>query len=305
MRYLWVSFLFINLLFLSCTSQQDQATAEPEVTKSIVVVSNYPLKYFTERIVGSLVDVQFHAKSAGDPAYWQPAPEDVVAMQKADLIFLNGASYEQWLNNVTLPESRMVETSAGFTDQLIPLDETVTHSHGLEGEHEHAGTAFTTWLDMSLAVEQAKAIQEALTSLLPDYTVQLEENFNSLKANLQTLDEELNSIVSKSPDQKVIFSHPVYQYLERRYQIKGMSVHWEPDQVPDAEMWDEFEHILDHHPAKWMIWEGDPNAQTVAELGKRGVKSVVFDPCGNKPETGDFLTVMADNMEVLKKVYLK
>lgn len=109
----------------------------------------------------------------------------------------------------------------------------------------------------------------------------------------------------KSPKQKVIFSHSVYQYLERRYGIAGMSVHWEPEEVPDEEMWDEFKHILDHHPAKWMIWEGEPDTGTVAKLEKIGIKSVVFNPCGKEPEMGDFLTVMKDNIKALQKIYGK
>jgi zinc transport system substrate-binding protein len=300
---LYLTLLIFTLLF--CTSQQEQETVKTDNTQPLIFVSNYPLKYFTERMASSLVDIQFPANSARDPAYWQPTSEEIVAMQQANLIILNGASYEQWIKNATLPQSKLIETSAGFVDQLIPLEETVTHSHGLEGEHEHAGTAFTTWLDMTLAVEQARAIQRALTKLLAEHNAQLEENFKNLEADLQALDEQLNSIVSKSPDQKVIFSHPVYQYLERRYNMKGMSVHWEPEELPDDGMWNEFKHILEHHPAKWLIWEGEPDAQTVSELEKRGVKSVVFDPCGTEPEAGDFLTVMSDNMEALQKIYGK
>jgi zinc transport system substrate-binding protein len=34
-----------------------------------------------------------------------------------------------------------------------------------------------------------------------------------------------------------------------------------------------------------------------------GIESVVFDPCANRPEDGDFLTVMKRNMEELKTAY--
>ena len=299
-----VLYLFILIFpLISCTSQQEQETVKTAATTPVIYVSNYPLKYFAERIASPLVDIQFPANSADDPAYWQPTAEEIVEMQQADLIILNGASYEQWIKNVTLPQSRLVWTSAGFTEKLIPLDETVTHSHGLEGEHEHAGTAFTTWLDMTLAVEQARVIKDALAKLLPQHKNQFEEKFKNLEADLLALDEEMNKIVSKSPDQRVVFSHPVYQYLERRYNMNGMSVHWEPEELPDEAMWTEFKHILEHHPAKWMIWEGKPEPDIVTELEKRGVKSVVFDPCGNEPDEGNFLSVMKVNIEALQRVF--
>ena len=300
------SLLYLTIIIstiLSCTSQQEQETAKTDATTPVIYVSNYPLKYFTERIASSLVDIQFPAKSADDPAYWQPIAEEIVEMQQADLIILNGASYEQWIKNVTLPQSRLVRTSARFTEKLIPLEETVTHSHGLEGEHEHAGTAFTTWLDMTLAVEQARVIKDALVELLPQHKNLFEDQFKNLEKELLALDAEINRVVSISQDQRVVFSHPVYQYLERRYNMNGMSVHWEPEELPDEEMWTEFKHILEHHPAKWMIWEGNPETNTVTELEKRGVNSVVFDPCGNEPDEGDFLTEMTKNIGELRKVY--
>ena len=58
-------------------------------------------------------------------------------------------------------------TTNGLEERLIPLQKEATHSHGLEGEHEHSGTAFTTWLDPTLAAEQASAIKEALAARWP------------------------------------------------------------------------------------------------------------------------------------------
>lgn len=63
------------------------------------------------------------------------------------------------------------------------------HSHGLEGEHEHSGTAFSTWLDMSLAVEQVGAITVALSARWPEYETQLEQSFTALERDLLALDE--------------------------------------------------------------------------------------------------------------------
>ena len=45
-----------------------------------------------------------------------------------------------------------------------------------------------------------------------------------------------------------------------------------------------------------------PAVETVAELEKLGVNSIVFTPVANAPETGDFLTIMHDNIARLKTV---
>ncbi len=292
----------IFVLVLNCSKDEGQPQLQEEKAKPVVVVSNYPLQYFVERISTGLVEIKFPAKASADPAYWNPAAEDILAMQQADLIILNGASYEQWIKNVALPQSKLIETTMNFSNELIPLQETVTHSHGSEGEHEHTGTAFTTWLDPGNAIKQSQAIRDALIRILPEYKSLFEDQYLSLGQDLKTLDQDLTAII-KSPHIPVLFSHPVYQYLEKRYNINGMSVHWEPDQMPDEAMRKELKHILHHHKAKWMIWESQPLEEIQTALNDIGVQSIVFNPCSNFPATGDFIKVMKSNSEQLKLIY--
>ena len=61
------------------------------------------------------------------------------------------------------------------------------------------------------------------------------------------------------------------------------SVHFEPDTYPEADGWHDLEHLLEDHAATWMLWEGEPVAQTADKLREMGIESVVFDPRGNRP----------------------
>ena len=158
---------------------EDAAVSSQQDQKPVVYVSHYPLQYFVER-VAPWVEVRFPADAAGDPAYWNPKAEEVSAMQKADAIVLNGASYETWLKNVSLAQTQLVDTSAGLTDRLIPLEGKTTHSHGLEGEHEHSGTAFTLWLDMTLAQAQIQAIRADFSTRWPERAAGIEQSASSL-----------------------------------------------------------------------------------------------------------------------------
>jgi len=266
-----------------------------------VYVVNYPLQYFAERIGGPDVRVVFPAPADSDPAFWKPSPEQIAAYQKADLILLNGASYAKWVSQVSLPASRMVDTSASFADRFIPLEDQVTHSHGLTGKHEHGDVAFTIWLDPQQAIIQAQAIRDALIRQRPGSTADFNQRFDSLAKDLQDLDEQLTAVVKAGASRPLVFSHPVYQYFIRRYVIDGYAVHWEPEEPPTPERWQELDRLLAQHPARWMVWEGTPDPATVAELEKRGLNSVVFDPCGNVPEEGDYLTIMRENLRRLSE----
>ena len=123
--------------------------------------------------------------------------------------------------------------------------------------------------------------------------------------DLKRLDRDIQDIASNNPATPLIVSHPVYDYFARRYGLNIVSVHWEPDQVPDNSQLTELKEILKQHPAQWMIWEGEPVQTSVDKLKTLGVGSLVFDPCSNSPDEGDFMTVMRRNTEDLRRAFAK
>ena len=204
-------------------------------------------------------------------------------MQQADLIVLNGASYEG------MAQERLTAAVAyGGHHRRSPrpvdtLEKETTHSHGLEGDHEHSGTAFTTWLDPTLAAAQAAAIKDALAARWPRHSDRFEAQLAGLTQELTALDAEAQEAVAGNPELPVLFSHPVYQYLAHRYRLNARSVHWEPDQMPDEAAWQELLAILGDFPASWMIWEdtplpGDTRASRVHRHPLRGLRSLRQHP---------------------------
>lgn len=275
----------------------------PAEDKPVVYTVNYPLYYFAERIAGDLVEVVLPVPAAIDPAFWQPDSAAVSAFQQADIILLNGAGYAKWLSRVSLPARKLVDTSAAFRERYIHADAGVTHSHGREGDHSHSGVAFTTWLDFTLAAEQARAIAVALSKIRPASKNVFARNLALLEQELLALDSQVHEMVATKPGISLLASHPVYQYFQRRYGLNITSVMWEPDVVPGAVQWSELKQQLEVRPSNWMVWEGRPEPETVARLKSTGVASLVFDPCGNRPVDGDFLGVMQQNLQNLKQAY--
>ncbi len=265
-----------------------------------VYAVNYPLAYFAERVAGTHADVVLPVPPGVDPAYWTPDVATIGRIQEAEVLLLNGAYYAKWLQRASLRISRTVDTSAKFRDRYLPLQDSVTHSHGPAGEHAHTGAAFTTWLDFEQAALQAEAIAEALGRRRPALRSTFQKNYEALAKDLAALDAELKAVNSTRP---LLASHPVYQYLARRYGLNLKSVHWEPGSVPDDAQWSELESLLASHPAGWMIWEGVPDPETERRLRERGIRSLVFDPAANRPDEGDFLSVMRRNVDDLAAAF--
>jgi zinc transport system substrate-binding protein len=297
--------LVLIVMLAGCSgggSGEVETVTEIATEKLVVYTVNYPLAYFAERVGGDLVEVVFPAPADEDPAFWSPEAKTIAAYQGADLILLNGAGYAKWVDRATLPTSKTVDTSAAFADQLLPMAATTTHSHGPEGEHEHGGYAFTTWLDPALAIQQAQAVEAAISRLRPEHESDIHRRTELLTGELFNIDSRFAEAAGKIGDTPLVFSHPVYQYLIHRYELNGIEVHWEPDEAPDGNAWDHLEDLLESHPAKWMLWEGEPLEETVTGLDELGVDSVVFNPCGNRPETDDYLSVMETNAAALEGI---
>ena len=303
---LWLG---ISLAIAACgTSERDQVSGvgtEATADSAVVVTSNYPLYFFAIRVSKgidgapeiSLPDID------GDPTDWIPTVGQIQQLQSANLVILNGAGAEPWLDLITLDPRRLIDTAAGLTDQLIPLNDSVPHQHGPEGEHSHRGSAFTFWLDPQLAIAQAQVVTDALALLTPAHAMRYRENMMALKQEFMELDGRLAEVFAMTRTRPVLFSHPVYQYLQRRYRINGASLHWEPDARPTLSGWTDLRHQRVSHPATILVWEKAPLPDTAARLASQGIVSVPFHTIANRPTQGDFMTVMLENARRLETVF--
>ena len=283
----------------STESAGDGSVAEESGTRPVIYVVNYPLYYFAKRIAGDQAEVVLPESSGSDPAFWKPGDDVLAAYQNADLILLWGADFAKWVKNVSLPLSRVVDTSTGITSQLIYEEEAVSHSHGDEGKHSHGAIAFNTWLDFQLMETQCRTITETLGARFPSGADEFTAAYELLKQDLQDLDQQFQAAVPEGFSETVFSSHPVYQYLGRRYGLSLINFHWEPGEMPDAEEWELFDQRVKETGARFMLWEGPPTDEIRARLESIGVTPIVILTGSGFPAEGDFLTVMSENARAL------
>ena len=292
------------LLLTACGDKEGPATENENDGQPTIATVNYPLAYFAERLAGDFATIVFDAPADEDPAFWTPSDEDIAAMQKADLILMNGATYAKWAATTSLPFEAVVDTSASFAADFIKVEEAVTHSHGKDDEeHSHGGTAFTTWMDLKQAAAQASAVATAISEEWPDHKDKVQENLATLLDDLKDMDAKMTAATDNLKDAPVIASHPVYQYWERAYGLKVPSLLWEPEMdLGDAELAELRKLMEENAGAKFFVWEGDPLPGHIEALKGLGLTSLVVSPCGNRPESGDFLSVMEANVAAINAV---
>ncbi len=300
--------LAVGLSMAAASRGEDLAPQTPAPEGRLKIYTTfYPTTYFAERIGAGSVAVVCPCPAGVDPAWWMPDDKIVQAYQQADLIIINGASFEKWLDKVTLPESRLVDTTRPLADEFIMLSDAVTHSHGPRGTHSHAGIDGHTWLDPVNAKIQAGQIKEALVKRLPDHRSTFEQGYAALASDLDALNSRLKALTANVADQTLLNSHPAYNYLARRYGWRVKYFHLDPATMPDSATLSEIGVFLEHQPAKYLLWESEPSAEIAARLREvHGLESIVWSPCesleAKRIEDGeDFLSVMNANVDRLQK----
>jgi zinc transport system substrate-binding protein len=272
-----------------------------------VYTTFYPTTYFAQRIGGDRINVVNPCPAGEDPAFWMPDDQTIEAYQHADVIIVNGASFEKWVDKVTLPEARIVDTAKPFRDDFIVLKDAITHTHGPSGRHSHEGIDGHTWLDPINAKTQAGEIKDALAKRFPAHKEVFEQGYAALVKDLDALGTRLTALAGKLGDQMLLCSHPAYNYIGRRYGWQLKSFHLDPESMPDDATFNAINTYLEQQPARYMLWESEPTAEIAGRMKQElGLESVVFSPCealdSEQREAGeDFLTVMNENIDRLEE----
>ncbi|MCM8530825.1 MAG: zinc ABC transporter substrate-binding protein [Lentisphaeraceae bacterium] len=279
------------MFFLFSCSEKKEAS-----TRISIAVTNFPLYSLVESISGKAVDIVYNVPEDIDPAFWEPQEADILAMQEADLILLNGATYEKWLNSTALPGSKTVNTSKDCKGNFITIKDAEEHEHNGK-KHSHDGTDFNIWLDAKILSSQADEVLKQLIKLKPSMAEEFKKNHKSLISEVEAVFTEIN--MATANQKQFLASHPVYNYLAKVNGWELKNFHWEPDVMPSEEEWEKLKAAIPH--SKYMLYEDAPSLEVSEKLKSLGVKVIVFRTGGNTPASKDLVLEMKANLENLKK----
>ncbi|MEL6959952.1 MAG: metal ABC transporter substrate-binding protein [Pseudomonadota bacterium] len=258
-----------------------------------VVAVNDALSDFAERLLGDAAEVVFPVPEGVDPSFWRPSISDISAIQSADLILLNGAGFATWIDRVSLPRSRVVNTSAAIEDRFI-VTESITHSHGDGGEHSHEGLASYTWLDPMLALAQAEAIAAAVIARDLAPADDVDARLADLRTDLTALDATARDALQVLDGVAIIATHPRYQYFASRYDLTISSLEWEAGALPTDADFADLADLMAETEARILIWEAQPPGDAIERAAALGLQSVVFEPWASHGSGEGFINSYAN-----------
>ena len=137
--------------------------AEEAVGKTIVT-SFYPMYVFTQNVVRDVPGVRvvnMASESAGCLHDYQLQTRDMVTLEGADALVINGGGMEQFMDKVIAqrPELPVINASDGI-EMLCSED-----GHDHDGhDHDHGVYNAHVWLDPALAIRQVQNIADGLAA---------------------------------------------------------------------------------------------------------------------------------------------
>lgn len=168
---------------------------------------------------------------------WRPRRTEIERLRAAKSIVMSGSGFEPWKDRVSLPVSRVVDSSSGYKEQLIRIPDAVTHQHGPDGAHSHAGAVWATWLDPELAAAQLTELEKVLANAAPDQKMDIARAAGPIKAQLKSLGDELDAMKLKLATARMVFvsDAPPVMYLTRRLGLELKYLHWQNPSAPSNE----------------------------------------------------------------------
>lgn len=300
-----LSYLLLSIFVFGGCSQPKSSDKKKarRAGPPMVAVVNAPLHYFVRRIGGDEVQVFYPASKASEPASWKPSVSEINQLQNCDLIFLNGADFSLWLQTVSLPQSKTINTSESYESRYIALEESFVHRHGPKGNRSEKTLVATTWLDLEQASGQAEAVRDGLIDLLPEKASELNDNCDKLVRDLMSLDKEMAEACQPLAAKTLIANAPIYQYLARRYQLKIVTVPWDDVSKWDVAQEKRLRETLHQTPSKHFIWNQKPSEEIRKRLSNDfQLNSLVVDPAGFGNDNEDWFAKMKQNVSTMKSI---
>ena len=198
-------------------------------SKTEITVNILPQKYFVEKIVKDKFEINVMVKPGSSPHNYEPKPSQMKSLVNSKAYFLVGDPFEQaWMDKFkqNAKNTLFVDTTKGI--EKIQMEE---HNHHDEAtvdakhdEHDHSGFDPHVWLDPLLVKIQAKNIYEAMVEIDSQNGDFYKTNYEEFIKELDTLDENIKTILSPYKDKAFMVFHPSWGYFAKRYDLEQISI---------------------------------------------------------------------------------
>lgn len=292
MKRIFLSIILIIILLTGCSNKGiSSENTQNESGKLKVYTSFYAVYDFTKKIGGDRIELYNLVPTGTEPHDWEPASKDMMNLEKADILFYNGAGMESWIEKIK-------NSISSTTIQYCELSQNIDL---IDGDPH-------VWLDPKNVKIEAELIKNKLCETDSKNSSYYQNNYENLCAEIDELDSEYKTSLSSLKQNNIVVAHEAYGYLCRAYSLNQIPIEGiSADSEPSLSKMKEIAEFVRENNIKYIFFEELINpkiAQTIAD--EVGAELLVLNPfeglTQEQIDNGyDYFKVMYENLDNLKK----
>jgi ABC-type metal ion transport system, periplasmic component/surface adhesin len=271
------SAVFLLLLYLILSACSRQATPE-----KIITVTIEPQKFFADRLVDSVFEVEVMVPAGVSPETYDPTPVQMTKLAKSMAYFKVGnlGFEEAWMDKIASnnPGLRIFDTGEDISF-IIMDDHDCDHDESEEEHfHRHVGIDPHTWTSPKQALIIVDNMYKALIELDPENEPRFTSNFRKLHREIIQTDSIITGLLAKAPHKSFIIYHPALSYFAEDYKLQQYSIEIEGKTPAPSQLKKLIDTARKEQVKVIFIQEefDKKNAEIIAK--ETGCKTVVINP---------------------------
>lgn len=196
----------------AATPSTSRTTSALRVVATTTIVADV-----VRNIAGDKIDLQVLVPPGVDEHSFQATPEDIARVADADIVFMNGAGLETFMQ-------ALVENAGGDARLVSVSDGINLRQSADELDQDHAGEQGDphVWLDPNLVMTWVDNIAAALAESDPQHANDYQVNAAGYRQSLAELDAWIQEQVDQLPAQNrlLVTDHEIFTYFADRYRFK-------------------------------------------------------------------------------------
>lgn len=315
-RFLTALSLFSVFFYAGCSDQQVQKENSEQSQESFqatniarpplkIVTSFYPIYEIVHKVGGNNVTLTNLVPAGVEPHDYEPAPQDIISLNKADLVIYNGAGLESWSDKI-IPDLQKSGVEIMNLSDLF-LNDVIKNDPKKPDEEEYLPYDPHFWMDPVNYQKEVQVVSQKLSELDPVHKAEYEQNAQNFLKQLQDLDIAYQNGLKNCKQNNFVTNHAAFAYLSNRYNltmipISGLS----PDSEPSLKTMADLAGVIKQKNIQYILTESLVSPKIAETLANEtGAKTLVLNPLEGLTneeisQGKNYISVMQDNLKNLQ-----
>lgn len=258
-----------------------------------IYVAYYPIEYITNALYKDHATIYDIFPDEADIYNFNLTDKQIENYSKSDLFIYDGRSTQRDYAVKMLDYNKKIK--------IIDSSKGITYDNAIESLWLNPGNMLMVCQNIR------KGFEEYITN--PYLLKEVEDNYENLKLEISKLDVELKEVTENSNNSTIIVSNDVFKFLEK-YNFDVISL--EENENLTTKIVDDVKTLIRNGTVKYIyLIDGEEKSETINNIiNETKVSTLTLNSLSTitskqRQDNEDYLTIMRDNIQALKKGLIK